>query len=242
MKKTCKTDLLPLGTLLLAALSGWLRYTLYQVGLDEKMLLVAGHPLELAVWLCMALTAAVICFGALRQKQTGSPSPLLSAFGHILGASGILLTVLLNGNSASFAFAVLWKYCGIAAAAGLVYGAFAVVLGKRPFFAAYAIPSIFFALHLISHYKFWCSDPQLQNYVFAFLGTVALMLFAYQCSAAIFHQGKPQSLRLWGLLAAYFCLVCISGTEYLFLYLGCGLWALSCTFCPKKEVATDAAS
>lgn len=242
MKKTVKLDLLPLGVLLLAVLGGLIRRRLYQVGLDEKYLLVEGHPLELTLWVCTALTLTCIVFGVLRQKLSGSPSPLLSALGHILGASAILLTVLLPGDIVPQPFADVWKYTGILASAGMLYSAFAMVLGKRPFFGAYAVVSVFFALHLVGHYKFWCSDPQLQNYVFSFVGAMSLMVFSYQWAAAILNRRSDRALGIWGLLAVYSGLVAVSHTEYPFLHLGCAVWALLCLYGPGKEAGADGAS
>lgn len=242
MKKSVKPDLLSLGVLLLAVLGGLLRHRLYQVGLDEKNLLVEGHPLELGLWLCTAAAFACIAFGVLRQKQSVSPSPVVSALGHVLGASGILLTVLLSGNLVPQPFAAMWKYVGILALAGMLYAAIAMVLGKRPFFGVYAVLCLFFALHLVGHYKFWCSDPQLQNYVFSFLGALALMAFSYHCAAALLNRHSDRAMRGWGLLAAYFSLVALSATEYPFLYLGCAVWVLLCLYRPGKEASADAAT
>lgn len=242
MKKSVKPDLLPLGVLLLAVLGGLLRYRLYQVGVDEKNLLVEGHPLELGIWLCTAAAFASVGFGLLRQKKSVSPAPVVSALGHVLGAFGILLTVLFSGNHVPQPFAAMWKFAGILALAGMLYAAVAMALGKRPFFGVYAVLCLFFALHLVGHYKSWCSDPQLQNYVFSFLGALALMGFSYHCAAALLNRRSDRAMRGWGLLAAYCSLVALSATEYPFLYLGCALWALLCLYSPEKEASADAAT
>lgn len=234
MKKSAKPDLLPLMVLLLAVLGGWLRYWLYQNNVDEKGLLLAGHPAQWGLLVCTVLVVAAILMSAFRPNPNHSPLPLLSAFGHIWGAAAVLMTVLLNAAAIAAPFAVVWKYMGILAAAAMLYAAFPIVLGKTPFFGVYALICVFFAIHLVGHYRVWCSDPQLLNYVFSFLGTMALMVFSYECAAATLKPGKHRKLVFWGLLAVYCCLVAASGSTYLYLYLGSALWAI-CTLYGQQK-------
>lgn len=239
MKHYLKSGLLPAGTVLFAAVAMAARYQLYRTGLDEKGLLAAGHPMETLLWLCTALAALWIVTGVLREKKPRRQFPPTAALGHILAASGIALTAALNTPRVYGPIGTAWKVTGFLAALLLVYAAFSLVMGKRPFFGAYAVVSVFFALHLVSHYQTWCADPQLQNYVFEFGGVLGLMLFGYYQSAGAAGRTSLPLLRLTGLFSAYFCLTALSGTSYLYLYAGSGLWALTGLCPPQKEGGAD---
>lgn len=228
MKKQRIAMYLPLAVTLLAAAGFFLRRSLYAGALDEKNLLLTGTPAEAAVWVCTltgaALTVLASRKGALPQKADFSAS-LSAALGQILAAWGILLTVLLSSGGS--ALAGLWKTAGILSAPLLMWAAFDRVRGGQPFFGTYGVCSIFFALHLISHYQSWCADPQLQNYVFAFGGMLAMMLYAYQLCACCVGMGNPGIMRTAGLMAGYFCLVAAADTHQLYLLLGCAAWGLT---------------
>lgn len=238
MKKQATFPSLSLGVLLFCAAGAFLRFRLYRVGIDEKNLLVRGHPLEAALWVCTALAAALVCILTLREKKIPALRPLPFALSHLGAAAAIALTVL--SGSLTGSLAAFWKYTGLAAAALLVFAGLGAVRGKRPFFGGYAGASVFFALHLVCHYQSWCADPQLQNYFFSFAGILALMLFAYHHAAAAVGR-STLGLRISGLLAAFFCFVSLSGTQYPLLYALCGLWAFTCPGLPQKDGDADAA-
>ena len=232
MKKTKTYDLMPLGILLLSVMGFWLRTELYAAGVDGKNLLVRGHPLEIGLWVCTA-AAVVLCLAAARQGYkvksyaANFEASLPAALGHILAGSGILLTVLWEPAPGLAPIGQLWKVAGIAGCPLLYWAAFCRVRGSRPFFGCYGGVSVFFALHLVANYQTWCADPQLQNYVFAFLASLALMLFAYYQTAFCVDGGSGFLLRLTGLMAVYFCLTALARGASLFLYGGCAAWALT---------------
>lgn len=240
MKKQRKKDLLPLGILALGFLGFFLRNALYIFALDEKNLLLRGHPLELTLWGCTAAAGVLLVLSGWKQRETACGSEgyfmgsLPAALGHILGACGILLTVLLDFGASFTLLGKLWRAAGVLSAVLLFWAAFDRLRGIKPFFGCYCLCSVFFALHLIQHYQLWCSDPQLQNYVFAFGAVMALMLFAYQQASLCVDSGKPSLQRLTGMAAVFLCLVAMSNTQQLYLYLGCGVWALT-SLCPLGQ-------
>lgn len=241
MKHSEKTHLLSPMFLLLAVVGCALRYRLYQVAWDEKGLLASRHPLELCLWLCSA--GALVLLGLLVSgEKAPSRSPgVLSALGNILAASGILLTVLANRDALPALFGSLWLFSGLLAAAMLLYAAFSLCLRRQPSFLTYVTACLFFALHLVGHYRTWCSEPQLQNYLFAFLGAMALMLYCYGCSAARLGRGKGRVRLFWGLAAIYCGIVTLARTGYPWLYLGCSLWVAFSLF-TGKEAGENGAS
>lgn len=239
MKKQRNVNLLPAGVLVLSCVGFFLRSMLYGRALDEKNLLLRQTPVEMLLWVCTLAAAVLILLGSRKQISAGKTvsfgTSLPAVIGHILAACGILLTVLLGALFDMSALGKLWKLAGFLAAPLLLWAAFDRLQGKRPFFGAYGVCSVFFALHLISHYQSWCADPQLQNYVFAFGAMMALMLFAYQQCAACVGMGNRQHLQISGLLAGYFCLVAAANTRQLYLLLGCAAWAVTGACLPEDK-------
>lgn len=232
MKRMWKTKYLPWAVGGLGLAGCVLRWSLYSLFTDSRGLLPRMHPAELVLWLVTALTAALAWAGT--RRLSGSERygdnfsvSLAAALGHILLGSGILLTVLLNAPVMAGRMEQLWKVLGILSAPALFYAGFARVMGKKPNFLCYVMVSIFFALHLVCHYRIWCSDPQLQNYGFVFAGTLGLMVFAYYQAAACVEMGKRRQLLAVGLVTAYFCLVSLPHAQYLYLLLGGALWSLT---------------
>lgn len=232
MKQMLKPKYLPWAVGCLGLAGCALRGSLYALFVDSRGLLPRMHPAELALWGLTVLTVLVL-WGAVR-RLSGSERyednfsvSLAAALGHILLASGILLTVLLHAPALPGTVGKLWKLLGIISAPLLFYAAFSRVLGKKPLFLSYVVVCVFFALHLVCHYRVWCSDPQLQNYLFAFTGTLGLMLTAYYQAAACVGMGKRRMLLGVGLMTAYLCLVSLPDAGYPYLYLGGAAWTLT---------------
>jgi len=224
--------LLPLASALLGLLGLILRGGLYAYAVDEKGLLLSGHPLEAALWAVVALMAVLAVMDARKPEEEPSggvemfhPS-VLAAMGNILLACGILLTVLPNGFLLS-PVEKLWRIAGLASGPLLLYAAFCRALGKTPFFLSYLIPCLFFVLHLVAHYQGWCADPELQNYVFPFLSTIGLMFLAFYHSAAAVGRDNRRMNRFAAALTVFLCLVSLANTVYPALYLGGAFWALT---------------
>ena len=232
MKKNRNPDIMPLGIVLLSAAGYVLRSGLYTTALDDKNLLLRNHPLALCLWGCTAAAFVLSLVAAgqgykISQYAANFEGSVMAALGHILAGSGILLTVLLDPVPVLDPAATLWKVCGILSCAALYWAAFSRARGDRPFFGTYGVMSVFFAIHLIANYQLWCADPQLQNFVFAFLACLMLMLFAYYQCAFCVDSGSSFRLRFTGLLAVFFCVCAIAVQGHLWLYGGCAVWAFT---------------
>lgn len=230
MKQFLNAKKLPLAVLLLSILGFALRMGLYAYGVDEKGLIVKNHSMELALTAVTVLTAALIALAV--RKLEGSEAygdnfhaSFPGALGHILAAAGVALTVLLNEAPMVGTVGQLWRMLGLVSVPMLVWAGFSRTQGKRPFVLTHVVPCVFFAFHLVCHYQVWCSDPQLQNYGAAFLGTIALMLMSYHLAAFDAGCGHRRMLLALGLLAMYLCIVTMASTTYLYLYLGGAVWA-----------------
>lgn len=240
MKKLLSSKFLPAMTLLLGAVGILLRLGLYAVALDRKGLLPKGHPLEIALWVLTAGAMALVIAAAWNAKGSNrygdnfGPS-LPGAAGNILMAAGILMTVLLKQPKMPGLLGILWKVLGFVSVPCLVAAAFARAQGKRPFFLLHMSACLFLVFHIVNHYQTWSGDPQLQNYLFALFGTMALMLFGFYTAAFAVGSGRRRMLLGMGLGAVYLCTVGLSSTEYPFLYLGGIVWVLTnlCALEPK---------
>ena len=238
MKNLLKSKFLPAGILLLGAVGFLLRLGLYAVGLDQKGLLPGGHPLETGLWVVTAAALALVIAaswnakGSDRYGDNFGPS-LSGALGNILMAAGILLTVLLNQPKMPNLLGSLWKLLGFVSAPCLVAAAFARVQGKQPFFLLHMSACLFLLLHIVNHYQAWSGNPQLQDYLFPLLGTMALVFFGFYTAAFAVGSGRRRMLLGMGLAAVYLCAVSLSSGAYSFLYLGGIVWVLT-NLCPLE--------
>ena len=243
VKRIWNVNYLPLLVLISGTVGFFLRLTLYARYFDGALLPV-GHPLELAL---TALTVLVAVLVVLVCRKLAGPEgykdnftiSLRAALGHILLASGIVLTVLANPPAMAGMTGQLWKMLGVFCGPALIYAGFARAMGKKPNFWCYVVVCVFFALHMVSHYRTWCSDPQVQNYVFSLTGTMALTLFAYQQAAVCVDLGSRRKLLVMGLLAAYLCMAALAQTQYGYLYLGGAVWALTGLCRPEPKEVGD---
>lgn len=220
---------------LLAALGFVLRKLVYAGAVDEKNLIIGGHPFVIALWVLTAAVMVLIGISVWKQEEPeafrpdGSASSSAFLGSGMLGV-GILLTVVLNPSPMAGLLGLIWKVLGWISPVCLLLAGFDRMRGRKPFFALYAAPCVFFAVHVVVHYQIWCSNPQFTDYAFALLGTVALSFFSYQQAACAADCGKRKSLRFLGLAAVYLCAVELPGSMYPYLYFGGILWALTNLF------------
>lgn len=241
MKTILKSKSLPF---LIAALGGvglLLRLQLYAAAVDEKNLLIPGHPLE---YLLLGLTVAVAVvivvsvwplYGSTRYGDNFGPS--VPAFiGSVLAGAGIVLTVLLAESQDGYLYQV-WKLLGLLSGACLAAAGTCRLRGKQPHFLLHGVVCVFLLLHMICHYQTWSTNPQLQDNLFSLLGCVALAIFAYYQTAFDAGAGKRRSQLAVGLMGAYLSLVSLSGTDAPLLYGGCAIWALTdlCSLTPVRR-------
>lgn len=229
--KLCKREwLMPLSAGL-GGLGLCCRWGLYALAVDERGLLSPNHPLAFCLGAVM-LAAAVLAVAA-AGKKTGKASGKaafaadpLAGIGCLTLAAGMALTVPLDadvGNS----MLMLWRLLGALSAVSLGVAGIARFRGTMPPFWGYLLPCLFLLAHLMGHYQTWSADPQIVDHLFALLGGVALMLFAYQNAAFAAGSGKMRSHRCTGVLAVVLCLTAVPGCSYPGLYLGGAVFAVT---------------
>ena len=245
MKKLLKTTNIPLFTLLAGLIGFALRLWLFGAGVDEKGLLIANHPAGVMVWILTALVLVVLALGV--RKLTDMPrysqlfpASKLAAFGCILAAAGILYVNIRELLQVRDAITIVTLILGVVAAVSLLLLGACRWQGKRPVFWLQSAMTVYFMLHLVSQYRLWSSEPQLQVYFFPLLASVFMMLTAYH--GAVLDGGKKGSRR-WYVFssqsALFFCCLSLQGTSWPF-YLTMALW-LGTGLCSLRAPAARAA-
>lgn len=215
MKKTNLLVAAPiLGTL--AALS---RNGLYQAGMDERGLLTPGRP-EAIYLAVLTLAAVVLCF-LIQEPEKTRPS-------HAIPYTWFV-TAMLWPQSLSFAGAmkhllIVSQAAGAVLAAATVYFA---VRKKKPVFGLSAGLCVCMILRLVASYQVWSRDPQIQDYIFALLGSLCLTAFFYQQTALEAGLGSKIWRLRFAFLGCYLCFAASVGTEvnynYFYTYAAFGL-------------------
>lgn len=232
MKRISGSTKLSVWMLLFGMVALILRKTLYVTAVDVKGLLLRNQPLEIAL---MVLTIGVLLRLALHiRKLTSSggyghqASPnLIGAVGNIGAGAGILMTVLAGQPFMGGNLEIVWYWLGLAAPVCLLVAGIARLFGKKPFFLLYVVVCLFFLMHIVRHYQLWSSNPQLQDYLFAMLGAMGLMLFGFYTAAGEADCGNPPIRLGMGLAAIYLCLAELARSSCPWLYLGGIFWVLT---------------
>lgn len=241
MKKSAK--ILPILMLFSGAVTLALRFTLYAVAVDEKDLLTSGHPLEILLWLLTAATLALVIAavrpldGSNRYADNFGPS-VAGALGAFALAAGILLPVIFSGTGVYAGLNRLRNLLGYLAAASLVAVGVCRLRGRQPFFGFHGLVCLFFAIHMVSRYRTWSRNPQLQDYVFSLCACIALMLFAFYQAAFDVGSGRRRMQLGTGLMAVYLCIGALYGAENpLICVTGC-VWVLT-NLCPLRSLPQE---
>lgn len=233
-----------------AGLGLFLRRWLYAVAVDISNLVAVGHPLEWLLWLSAAAAAVLTALTVRNLPATRVasydalfPASFSASFGHILLAGGILLTVLQADAFLPGPVGTLWNWLGLASAPLLLWAGFCRARGERPNVLSHAAPCVFLVLHMIAHYQTWCSNPQLQDYLFAFLGAMGMTLLSYCHADFDAGDGNPRLLTAAGMMTLYLCVVELGYTDLPYLYIGGAVWAGTSLCAPeRKQEVTDADS
>ncbi len=230
MKLRNNPVVLPGLALLLGLGALGLRLALYRLCVDEKGLLTPGHPLEIGIWILTGAAAllAALSGGGPREKRY----PRMEALGELLAAAGILFALAESIHSLVSVLEVIRLALSAVACVGLGWAAVSRLRGGRPHVLCYGAACLFFAMNVVCCYRGWVSHPQLQDYLFPLLGALAMMAFSYlRCVPE-----KYRSRRMVGLLGGFLCLAALAKTQFVSMYLGCGLWMLTNADAPGEPL------
>ena len=240
MKRNAGSVLLPVLMLVLGLAAFALRTGLYAVAVDVKGLLLRGHPLEIALTALTAAAILLVALAAWKQEKSGTAATglgnLVAAVGNVAAGAGILVTVLTGEYIQSGYLSLAWQYLGLIAPVCLLVAGLTRALGKRPFFLLYVAACLFFLVHIVTRYQLWSANPQMQDYVFALLGAMALMFFGFYEASQEAGCGNSRMKLGMGLAAVYLCLAELARSSCPALYLGGILWVLTELVTAKKKV------
>ena len=228
MNRYLKPSCLPFMTLAAGILGLALRLWLMATGVDVKGLLVTTHPAHILVFVLTALVMGFLALAvrpldALKHYTDLFPRKPLAGFGCIAAAVGILLVCLQDRSKRADMVTNVSLILGVLAAICLVLIAICRFNGRRPFFGLHCIVTLFMMVHLVSQYRLFSSEPQLQVYFFPLLGSVSLMLTAYYSAVLDARKSSRRWFVFCNQSALFFCCVSVCGESWLF-YLTMAFW------------------
>lgn len=214
---------LPLGAGFLGLL---LRIWLFATGLDEKNLLSVTHPAHILILvLTVAVVVLLFCFPpnpgyVVRKNPPASGAGLLGQF---LAGVGILIASFAELFTSRDLTMTITSILGILAALSLLSLCWKQTQrNKARTFEMVAI-TVYLMAHLISQYRQWSAEPQLQNYLFQVLGSVFLMVACYHRARLELLGGKLRWYVFFNQGALLLCVYCLNTRLWAF-YLAMGLW------------------
>lgn len=242
MNKIFKSTLLPVFTLICGLVGFGLRLWLFGAGMDEKGLLVAGHPAGILIWILTAIVIAVVALGVRKLMPIDKyhqlfPASIFAGIGCMLGAAGILYVNIREYLQVRDTITLVTLILGLLAAVALVLLGGCRWQGKRPAFWLQSVVTVYFMLHLVSQYRLWSAESQLQVYFFPLLASVFLMLTAYHGAVLDAEKGSRRWYVFGSQCALFFCCLSLQGPSWPF-YLTMALW-LGTGLCSLKPAATQ---
>ena len=231
-----KPKFLPFFALGMGIIGFFLRYWLFAGGLDARDLIIATHPANILSYVGLALALGFLFLylrtltgkPAYPQLFPKSPMALLGAFA---GAAGLLINLFATTPP------TVNYILGIAAALGMVLGGILQFQGKRPNVLCHGMVSVYMVLHLISQYKHWSAEPELQEYFFPLLACIFVMLAAYHRATLDNLSGSRKWFAFFNYGSVLLCITALYSENWLF-YLSFILWCAtcSCSLEPEKEM------
>ena len=232
MKQTLKTDLPLWLSIAMGLAAAALRAGLYLAGLDEKNLIVAGHPMALLVWAAAAAALVLLVLMVLplqgsNRWEDNFPSSPVRAVGCVVLAAGIAASTWSHWSDGRAASDMIRSVLGLLSAAGMVWVAVCRLRGSKPFFGCHGLVCLYLCAYLLGQYQFWSKNPQLQDYVFFLLTCVCMTLFAFQQAAFDVNLGDRRKLLLFGLVGGFFGIAALYGAYDLPLCACGAVWMLT---------------
>lgn len=241
MKLRIKPGNIPVLALCAGVLGLGLRLLQFQVGVDEKGLLITWHPLSVIVLLLTGLVFGWMLYSVWPMSQAVRyvqifPRSLPAALGTVVGAVGVVcysVELVLPMTDlyflAEMAFSLLAAGC-------MVFLAFQRAKGRHANIWAWMGVSLFFLLHLVGCCRLWFNATQLDSYLYPVLSSSFLTLAVYYRAAMCDQSVGVRGYLFFGSAAAYCCLLSLVGSENPIFYGAMLIWMATdrCRFQPRK--------
>lgn len=231
VKKYLKLEYLPYFTLGLGLIGLVLRIILYTGGTDGKGLFISGHPAGTLVFILTAVALLTALLRVLPLKRTPVykklfPPALLPFIGCLVAGAGILAVDFYELMQKADMVTIISFVVGLLATGCLLYVGYCRYLGIHPGFLFRAVVTVYFIVHLISQYRLWNSEPQLQAYFFHLLASVFLMLSAYYRAALDAGIGNRRQYAFTNQAALFLCCLASIGESGVF-YMAMAFWSFT---------------
>ena len=202
-----------------------LRQLMASAAIDDKGLLISGHPLWIGLWVLTAAAVLVLLLGTRTIQgpdtyRDSFPASMLAA----LGCVPVLIPTLQDAMAQFHGGSLIPALISILAAMSFVVAALCRLTRKQIPFLCHGLICVCFALKMLGLYQTWSFDPQLHDYCFQLFACIALTITAYQHAAFDAGKGSHRLLWFWGLAAVYLCFACLDSGLF---YAAGGSWALS---------------
>ena len=228
MNKAIKPAILPYITLGAGAAGAALRFWLLAPA-NGAHLLPAGHPARTLPVILSLLLLAVLFIGTRPLVQAHKygfnfPASLPGAIG--IAAAAIAIGITCAGELAASAdsFSRLAAICGLLAAPCLLFVAYCRSKGYHPSLVFHVAVCVFLMIRLVSLYRTWSADPQLEDFMYQLLAVVFCLLSCYHRAAFDANFGSRREYTFYTLACLYFCCLALPGCSQFPFYIGIGIW------------------
>jgi len=233
-----KPKYIPLFTAVCGLLGFGLRFWLFRTGVDERGLLVASHPANALTFVLTGIVLLVVFLWTrkldkIRSHKKLYPASVTALLGCIPAAIGLLLAALYELKMKQDLITYITLGLSVLAAVSLILLGIGRKRGLRPNFLMQAVLTVYLMFHLVSQYRLWSSEPQLQVYCFQLLASVFLMLSVFHGTILDTQVGSRRSFVFYNQAALFCCCMSLIGDCWWF-YLAMGLFCAT-NLCSLKD-------
>ena len=209
-----------------------LRLWLYLTGIDCRGLLMREHPAYWVVFMLVGLAFLLLflCLQDASGKKLHFRAALPGMIGCFAAAAGIVAADLYELSQQSDRVTVISCLLGLAAAICLLLAGVQQRRGKKTPFYLHGILTVYLMIHLVSQYRVWSAEPQLQDYFFQLMASIFLMLAAYHRTLLDTGNGDPRKFLFFNYGAALLCCFALVGENRVF-YAAMALWTIGNGIC-----------
>ncbi len=232
MKKHLNSILLPLLTVGLGILGALLRGILFSSATDSRGLLQPFYPTQILLWL-LTLGFAIFLIFHIRKLPQGAkytfnfPLSPIHAIGNGASGLGFLFFSISLFASKTDTLSLLCATLGLGATIALIALGLYRWKGTRPTPVFSIILCIFFILRLISCYRLWSPNPQMEAYLFPLFANVFAMLSCYYDATFTDSAGNRARHTFFHLFAIYCAIVSLPECDNVIFYVTVCLFMLS---------------
>jgi hypothetical protein len=187
---------------------GWIGYMVLSIAVIVGLYLLTREAEDAPTWH--------------RNFPTAFPAAGICAAGYALAAVGIFLFGKNSAGATMIHTIVYW--CGFACIGALLLISLQLLLGKKPFPAAFPIPCIYFAALMFLVSQQFRGEPELLRYLPQVAALACCVLASYHLWGFAAGCGNRKTSLFWSFSAFYFCFAAAPGNAL--VYPLTGLWQL----------------